>query len=85
MEDKKTVKRSLSNDGVYATASTQEMLMSEELPKVITYKITAQNKNWGNKIAKLTISSDGKNGTFSVKPEENMGLGDGASYRVSAE
>lgn len=85
VEDKKTVKRSLSNDGVYATASTQEMLMSEELPKVITYKITAQNKNWGNKIAKLTISSVGTNGKFSVKSGDNTDLGTGASYSVSTD
>lgn len=85
VEDKKTVKRSLSNDGVYATASTQEMLMSEGLPKKIIYKITAQNKNWGAKIEKLTISSVGKNGTFSAKPEENNDLGTGASYSISTD
>ena len=85
VEDKKTVKRSLSNDGVYATASTQEMLMSEGLPKKITYKITAQNKNWGAEIEKLTISSDGKNGTFSVESEENKDLGSNAVYSVNGQ
>lgn len=85
VEDKKTIKRSYNNDGVYATASTQEMLMSEELPKKITYKITAQNKNLGEKIAKLTISSVGTNGKFSVKAEENKELGTGASYSVSTD
>ena len=85
VEDKKTIKRSYNSDGVYATASTQEMLMSENLPKVITYKITAQNKNLGEKIAKLTISSVGKNGTFSVKEGDNNDLGTGASYSVSED
>lgn len=85
VEDKKTIKRSYNNDGVYATASTQEMLMSEELPKKITYKITAQNKNLGEKIAKLTISSVGTNGKFSVKSGDNTDLGTGASYSVSTD
>ena len=85
VEDKKTIKRSYNNDGVYATASTQEILMSEDLPKEITYKITAQNKNLGEKIAKLTISSVGKNGTFSAKTEDNKDLGTGASYNVSTD
>lgn len=85
VEDKKTIKRSYNSDGVYATASTQEMLMSEDLPKEITYKITAQNKNLGEKIAKLTISSVGKNGTFSVKEGDNNDLGTGASYSVSED
>ena len=78
VEDKKTIKRSYNTDGVYATASTQEMLMSENLPKVITYKITAQNKNLADKITKLTISSVGTKGTFSVKSEENKDLGSDA-------
>lgn len=85
VEDKKTIKRSYNTDGVYATASTQEMLMSEELPKKITYKITAQNKNLGEKIAKLTISSVGTNGKFSVKSGDNTDLGTGASYSVSTD
>ncbi len=82
VEDKKTIKRSYNTDGVYATASTQEMLMSEDLPKEITYKITAQNKNLGEKIAKLTISSVGTNGTFFVKSGDNANLGTDVSCSV---
>ena len=82
VEDKKTIKRSYNTDGVYATASTQEMLMSEDLPKEITYKITAQNKNLAEKITKLTISSVGTNGTFFVKSGDNANLGTDVSCSV---